>query len=227
MTAGRRRRIAAQTARSGPRSPGSAPNSASSGQAAGRPTRHRPSCSTAASGGCSLAAATPMRYGAPDCLGCHGRPGDAPAACETRVVAVLDTGIIAPPRAGRQACCRATTWSATSSSQRRRRPRRRSDRPGRLGQRGRPARRPGAFAGCDAERQLVARHRRSPACWRPTPTTQGVAAINWHGRVVPVRVAGKCGAEVADIVDGMRWAAGLEVLGDGVPGCRATRIRCA
>lgn len=39
----------------------------------------------------------------------------------------------------------------------------------------------------------------------------GVAAINWHGRVVPVRVAGKCGAAVSDIVDGMRWAAGLDV----------------
>lgn len=39
------------------------------------------------------------------------------------------------------------------------------------------------------------------------------AAVSWDGRVVPVRVAGKCGAEVADIVDGMRWAAGLPVIG--------------
>lgn len=38
------------------------------------------------------------------------------------------------------------------------------------------------------------------------------AAISWDGRVVPVRVAGKCGAEVADILDGMRWAAGLPVV---------------
>ncbi len=37
----------------------------------------------------------------------------------------------------------------------------------------------------------------------------GVAAMNWRGGVVPVRVAAKCGADVADIVDGMRWAAGL------------------
>ncbi len=42
----------------------------------------------------------------------------------------------------------------------------------------------------------------------------GVAALNWRGRVLPVRVAGKCGAEVADIIDGMRWAAGLPVLDD-------------
>ncbi|MFT3664056.1 S8 family peptidase [Piscinibacter sp.] len=41
----------------------------------------------------------------------------------------------------------------------------------------------------------------------------GVAAINWNGRVLPVRVAGKCGADVADIVAGMRWAAGLAVAG--------------
>ncbi|MGY4827262.1 S8 family serine peptidase [Sphaerotilaceae bacterium SBD11-9] len=43
----------------------------------------------------------------------------------------------------------------------------------------------------------------------------GVAGINWNGRVLPVRVAGKCGATVLDIIDGMRWAAGLHV--DGVP----------
>ena len=41
----------------------------------------------------------------------------------------------------------------------------------------------------------------------------GIAAASWNGRVLPVRVAGKCGAEVADIVDGMRWAAGLAVAG--------------
>lgn len=46
-----------------------------------------------------------------------------------------------------------------------------------------------------------------------TDNGQGVAALNWAGRVLPVRVAGKCGADVADIVDGMRWAAGLEVVG--------------
>lgn len=41
----------------------------------------------------------------------------------------------------------------------------------------------------------------------------GVAGINHDGRVLPVRVAGKCGATVADIIDGMRWAAGLTVAG--------------
>ncbi len=44
-----------------------------------------------------------------------------------------------------------------------------------------------------------------------TNNATGVAAATWGVRVLPVRVAGKCGAEVADIVDGMRWAAGLQV----------------
>ncbi|MDP1690957.1 MAG: S8 family peptidase [Burkholderiaceae bacterium] len=49
----------------------------------------------------------------------------------------------------------------------------------------------------------------------------GAAAVNWNGRVLPVRVAGKCGADVADIVDGMRWAAGLTVCkrSDRAGGC--------
>jgi serine protease len=46
-----------------------------------------------------------------------------------------------------------------------------------------------------------------------TDNAQGAAATSWDGRVLPVRVAGKCGADVNDIVDGMRWAAGLPVAG--------------
>ncbi|HEY2926980.1 S8 family peptidase [Piscinibacter sp.] len=46
-----------------------------------------------------------------------------------------------------------------------------------------------------------------------TDNALGVAGVNRDGRVLPVRVAGKCGADVADIVDGMRWAAGLNVVG--------------
>jgi serine protease len=41
----------------------------------------------------------------------------------------------------------------------------------------------------------------------------GGAGVQWGASILPVRVAGKCGAEVADIVDGMRWAAGLAVVG--------------
>lgn len=41
----------------------------------------------------------------------------------------------------------------------------------------------------------------------------GVASVLRQGMLLPVRVAGRCGATVADIIDGMRWAAGLEVDG--------------
>ncbi len=41
----------------------------------------------------------------------------------------------------------------------------------------------------------------------------GIAGINWQGKVVPVRIAGKCGALLSDLLDGMRWAAGLSVTG--------------
>lgn len=44
-----------------------------------------------------------------------------------------------------------------------------------------------------------------------TNNNTGTAAMNWRTPVLPVRVAGKCGADVADIIDGMRWAAGLSV----------------
>ncbi len=43
----------------------------------------------------------------------------------------------------------------------------------------------------------------------------GVAGINWNSKILPVRVLGKCGGYTSDIVDGLRWAAGLAV--SGVP----------
>ncbi|HVR48655.1 MAG TPA: S8 family serine peptidase [Pseudorhodoferax sp.] len=48
-----------------------------------------------------------------------------------------------------------------------------------------------------------------------TNNSIGVAGITWQGKVLPVRIAGKCGALLSDLLDGMRWAAGLSV--DGVP----------
>ncbi|HZY41766.1 MAG TPA: S8 family serine peptidase, partial [Anaerolineae bacterium] len=41
----------------------------------------------------------------------------------------------------------------------------------------------------------------------------GVAGINWVSKIVPVRVLGKCGGYTSDILDGMKWAAGLAVAG--------------
>jgi serine protease len=42
-----------------------------------------------------------------------------------------------------------------------------------------------------------------------TNNEAGVAAMNWGARVLPVRVSGKCGADVSDIIDALRWASGL------------------
>lgn len=46
-----------------------------------------------------------------------------------------------------------------------------------------------------------------------TNNNLGVAGVNWHAKILPVRVLGKCGGYTSDIVDGMRWAAGLAVAG--------------
>jgi serine protease len=41
----------------------------------------------------------------------------------------------------------------------------------------------------------------------------GIAGGGWQTRILPVRVLGKCGGFDSDIIDGMRWAAGLPVAG--------------
>lgn len=46
-----------------------------------------------------------------------------------------------------------------------------------------------------------------------TNNAAGVAAATWNGRVLPVRVSGKCGAAASDVIDAMRWAAGFTVAG--------------
>ncbi len=43
--------------------------------------------------------------------------------------------------------------------------------------------------------------------------TTGVAGVNWVSRILPVRVLGKCGGSLSDVLDGIRWAAGLSVAG--------------
>lgn len=48
-----------------------------------------------------------------------------------------------------------------------------------------------------------------------TNNSLGVAGVNWHVKVQPVRVLGKCGGTMVDINDAIRWAAGLPV--PGVP----------
>lgn len=48
-----------------------------------------------------------------------------------------------------------------------------------------------------------------------TNNATGIAGIAGSAQILPVRVLGKCGGLTGDIVDGMRWAAGLPV--PGVP----------
>jgi serine protease len=70
---------------------------------------------------------------------------------------------------------------------------------------------PGKFGSCDVANSSWHGTDIAGILAAVTNNGTGGAAINWNGRVVPVRVAGKCGAEVADLIDGMRWAAGLAV----------------
>lgn len=46
-----------------------------------------------------------------------------------------------------------------------------------------------------------------------TNNGRGIAGVNWASKVLPVRVSGKCGAFLSDVLDGMRWAAGMPVAG--------------
>lgn len=41
----------------------------------------------------------------------------------------------------------------------------------------------------------------------------GVTGINWVSKLLVVRVLGRCGGYTSDIIDGMRWAAGIAVPG--------------
>lgn len=43
--------------------------------------------------------------------------------------------------------------------------------------------------------------------------SSGVSGINWKSRLLPVRVTGRCGGYTSDLIDGLRWAAGIEITG--------------
>ncbi|MFO0581884.1 MAG: S8 family serine peptidase [Anaeromyxobacter sp.] len=47
----------------------------------------------------------------------------------------------------------------------------------------------------------------------PTGYNGGVAGVAWGSKIMPVRVLGKGGGTSADIIDGVKWAAGLAVSG--------------
>lgn len=46
-----------------------------------------------------------------------------------------------------------------------------------------------------------------------TQNNSGVAGADWNVKVLPVRVLGKCGGTLSDVLDAMLWSAGLDVPG--------------
>ena len=73
----------------------------------------------------------------------------------------------------------------------------------------------GYFAGCGVSDSSWHGTHVSGTIGAATNNSLGVAGINWNSKILPVRVLGKCGGYDSDIIDGMRWAAGLTV--SGVP----------
>lgn len=72
---------------------------------------------------------------------------------------------------------------------------------------------PGAFADCPIEDSSWHGTKIAGQIAARTGNGVGIAGVNGRVRILPVRVAGKCGALVQDIVDGILWAAGIEVAG--------------
>jgi len=71
------------------------------------------------------------------------------------------------------------------------------------------------FAGCDVASSSWHGTFIAGQIAAATNNNLGVSGINWGNKVLPVRVSGKCGAFLSDVLDGLRWAAGLPV--SGVP----------
>jgi serine protease len=71
------------------------------------------------------------------------------------------------------------------------------------------------FSGCTVENSSWHGTRVAGLLGALTDNSAGVAGMTWRGWILPVRVLGKCGGFDSDILDAMRWAAGLHV--DGVP----------
>ena len=46
-----------------------------------------------------------------------------------------------------------------------------------------------------------------------TDNAMGVSGINWNSKIQSVRVMGQCGGYTSDLVAGIRWAAGLPIIG--------------
>jgi serine protease len=73
----------------------------------------------------------------------------------------------------------------------------------------------GFFAGCPVRNSSWHGTHTAGTIGAKSNNSLGVAGINWNSLILPVRVLGKCGGYDSDIIDGLRWSAGLAV--PGVP----------
>jgi len=71
----------------------------------------------------------------------------------------------------------------------------------------------GFFAGCGASNSSWHGTHVAGTIAAVSNNSLGVAGIAPGSKILPIRALGKCGGYTSDIVDGMRWAAGLSVTG--------------
>ena len=71
------------------------------------------------------------------------------------------------------------------------------------------------FANCTVQNSSWHGTRTAGILGAITNNSSGIAGITWGAKILPLRVLGKCGGADSDILDAMRWAAGLHV--DGIP----------
>ena len=69
------------------------------------------------------------------------------------------------------------------------------------------------FQGCTVENSSWHGTRTAGILGAIANNSTGISGITWQGKILPVRALGKCGGLDSDILDGMRWAAGLHVTG--------------
>ncbi len=70
-----------------------------------------------------------------------------------------------------------------------------------------------AFSGCTVESSSWHGTRVAGILGALSNNAAGITGITWQPKILPVRVLGKCGGVDSDILDALRWAAGLHVAG--------------
>jgi serine protease len=86
-----------------------------------------------------------------------------------------------------------------------------------------PAEASSAFAGCRTASSNWHGTQMAGIIGAEADNGYGITGINWASPLLPVRVMGKCGGHLSDVVDGLRWAAGLPVL-DVAPNPHPARV---